>query len=97
MQSVNQRPSWFVASPYWCLHNLTLACHGPQVLLDNVFKPSGGGPMLQAYISTNNTIFLFVAASAIYGVGSCAVGQLPRLPLVAEAADSQVRDGPSGW
>lgn len=30
--------------------------------------------------------------------GSCAVGQTPRLPLVAEAADSQVRgDGPSGF
>lgn len=58
-----------------------------------MFKAPADGPALQAYISTNNTIFLFVALATAYGVGSCAVGQLPRLPLVAEAADSQVRDG----
>ena len=69
----------------------------PQVLLENVFRAPADGPGLQLYVSANNTIFLFVAACAAYGVGSCAVGQVPRLPLVAEAADSQMRDGPSGW
>jgi hypothetical protein len=29
--------------------------------------------------------------------GSTLVGQTARLPLVADAADSQVKDGPSGW
>lgn len=69
----------------------------PQVLLDDVFKQPTGGLALQAYISTENTLFLFVAVSVAYGMGSCLVGQMPRLPLVAEAADTQVRDGPSGF
>ena len=69
----------------------------PQVLLDDVIKPPMGGMGLQAYMSANNTIFLFVAVSVAYGAGSCLVGQAPRLPLVADAADSQVRDGPSGF
>eukprot|EP00877_Chromochloris_zofingiensis_P004796 jgi/Chrzof1/14317/UNPLg00589.t1 len=69
----------------------------PQVLLDDVVKQPAGGLALQAYISTNNTIFLFVAVCVAYGTGSCLVGQTPRLPLVADAADSQVRDGPSGF
>lgn len=29
--------------------------------------------------------------------GSCAVGQTPKLPLVANAANTQIRDGPSGF
>jgi hypothetical protein len=50
-----------------------------------------GGPGLQVYISGYNTIFLFLFACVAYGVGSCLVGQTPRLPLVADAADAQVR------
>jgi len=69
----------------------------PQLLLDTVFHAPEGGLGLQAYVSSTNTVFLFVAICVAYGMGSCAVGQTPRLPLVAEAADSQVRDGPSGF
>eukprot|EP00878_Enallax_costatus_P008192 GHUV01008565.1.p1 GENE.GHUV01008565.1~~GHUV01008565.1.p1 ORF type:complete len:126 (+),score=26.23 GHUV01008565.1:377-754(+) len=70
----------------------------PQVLLESVLHPPEGGPALYLYTSGLNTLFLFVAVSVAYGMGSCAVGQTPRLPLVAEAADTQVRgDGPQGW
>ena len=50
-----------------------------------------GGPGLQLYITTYNSIFLFLFACVAYGVGSCLVGQTARLPLVADAADAQVR------
>jgi hypothetical protein len=49
------------------------------------------GPGLQIYITLSNTIFLFLLASVSYGVGSCLVGQTARLPIVADAADAQVR------
>jgi hypothetical protein len=52
----------------------------------------------EAYITASSTIFLFVAVSTAYGMGSCAVGQTPRLPLgVAGAAEQQLRDGSSGF
>ena len=41
--------------------------------------------------SADNTIFLFLFACVAYGVGSCLAGQTARLPLVADAADAQVR------
>lgn len=69
----------------------------PQVILQTVFKQPDGGPGLQLYVSTVNTVFLFVAVCVAYGMGSCLVGQSPKLPLVAEAAATQVRDGPSGF
>ncbi|KIY99384.1 hypothetical protein MNEG_8578 [Monoraphidium neglectum] len=69
----------------------------PQVLLDAFGRPQGDGILMQLYISAANTLFLFVAISTAYGMGSCAVGQTPRLPLVADAADTQMRDGGSGW
>lgn len=72
----------------------------PQVLLDTFGNFRGGealGIGTQIYVEASNTIFLFVAICVAYGMGACAVGQTPRLPLVAEAADSQVKDGPSGW
>lgn len=69
----------------------------PQLLLDTVFHAPEEGLGLQAYITSSNTVFLFVAICVAYGMGSCAVGQTPRLPLVAEAADNQVQDGPSGF
>lgn len=51
----------------------------------------------QLYETTNNTVFFFVVACVAYGVGGAFVGVPARLPLVAEAADSQVRDdGPGG-
>eukprot|EP00879_Flechtneria_rotunda_P003855 GHRR01004095.1.p1 GENE.GHRR01004095.1~~GHRR01004095.1.p1 ORF type:complete len:226 (+),score=37.11 GHRR01004095.1:287-964(+) len=69
----------------------------PQVLMDDVVHPPPGGAGLQLYESGTNTIFLFVAVCVAYGMGSCAVGQTPRLPLVAEAANQQIKDGPSGF
>ncbi|KAI8469024.1 MAG: hypothetical protein J3K34DRAFT_425213 [Monoraphidium minutum] len=69
----------------------------PQVLLDSFGRPTGDGLGMQLYVGAANTLFLFVAISTAYGMGSCAVGQTPRLPLVAEAAKTQVRDGGSGW
>lgn len=68
----------------------------PQVLLSSLFRNPGESPLaLQAYITVNNTIFLFVAVSVAYGMGSSLVGQSARLPLVAEAAETQLR-GPGG-
>ncbi|GBF98029.1 hypothetical protein Rsub_11140 [Raphidocelis subcapitata] len=74
----------------------------PQVLLEAF----GRGPHSTAldlsigdelYISACSTVFMFVAVCTAYGMGSCAVGQTPRLPLVADAAEQQLRDGPSGF
>jgi hypothetical protein len=65
----------------------------PQVILNTLFKQPEDGIPLQMYMSTYNTVFLFVAVCSAYGIASCAVGQSPRLPLVADAADSQVRGG----
>jgi hypothetical protein len=50
-----------------------------------------GGPGLQLYISAYNTIFFFVVACVAFGVGSCLAGLTARLPLVADAADAQIR------
>jgi hypothetical protein len=60
---------------------------------------SGGGtlkdrldpPAVQVYVTLYNTIWLFVFFCVAYGVGSCLTGQTARLPIVAEAADAQVR------
>lgn len=120
------------------------------MLLDAFGRPgavAGGGVDgielgTQLYITSTNTVFLFVAVCTAYGMvrraqrgacygvllcvpclplcapracaapafrspdtsapppraqGACAVGQTPRLPLVADAADSQLRDGGSGF
>jgi hypothetical protein len=50
-----------------------------------------GGPGLQLYIVAYNTIFIFMFASVAYAVASCMAGRNARLPVVAEAADAQVR------
>jgi hypothetical protein len=59
----------------------------------------GGGFDLgrQLYETTNNTVFFFVVACVAYGMGGALVGVPARLPLVAEAADSQVREDPGGF
>ena len=49
-----------------------------------------GGPGLQLYITGYNTIFIFIFACVVYGVGSCMAGANARLPLVADAADAQI-------
>jgi len=51
-----------------------------------------------AGVSLNVAKLDFISPVALFLVqGSCAVGQTPRLPLVAEAADNQVRGGTGGW
>ncbi|GFP99889.1 protein tic 20-v chloroplastic [Phtheirospermum japonicum] len=58
-------------------------------LLERSFNPRDGVG-LDLMMSFDSTVFLFLLVSLIYGSSSCLLGQLPRLPLVAEAADRQV-------
>ncbi|KAK9823459.1 hypothetical protein WJX72_002907 [[Myrmecia] bisecta] len=60
-------------------------------LLESVLKPSLSGPGLPIYINAYNTIWLFVFTCVAYGIGSCLVGTTARLPLIADAADQQIR------
>jgi hypothetical protein len=66
----------------------------PMVLLGSAIKAPAGGVGLDIYMSVENTVFIWIAVSVAYGMGSCVVGQIPRLPLVAAAADNQVKEGP---
>jgi len=50
-----------------------------------------GGLGLQLYIQVYNAIFLFIFAAVVYGIVSSMIGQTARIPLVADAADAQVR------
>ncbi|KAI3717930.1 hypothetical protein L1987_69865 [Smallanthus sonchifolius] len=58
-------------------------------LLERGFNPRDGIG-LDLLMSLDSTVFLFLLVSLIYGSSSCFLGQLPRLPIVAEAADRQV-------
>lgn len=58
-------------------------------LLERSFNPRGGWG-LDLLMSLDSTVFLFILVSLIYGSSSCLLGQVPRLPIVAEAADRQV-------
>ena len=49
------------------------------------------GPGLALVVGAYNTIWLFLLVSVVLATGSCLVGQTARLPIVAEAADMQVR------
>ncbi|XP_008809673.2 protein TIC 20-v, chloroplastic-like [Phoenix dactylifera] len=40
--------------------------------------------------SVDSTVFLFLLVSLVYGSTSCLLGHVPRLPIVAEAAERQV-------
>lgn len=60
-------------------------------LVEQVFSTPTGGPILQAYIIVQNTIWIFVAAAVLYGIGAALTGQAARIPLVADAAEQQVR------
>ena len=61
-------------------------------VIESVFKAPGGGAGLQIYISMYNTVWLFCLATFVAGVfGALVLGKTVRLPLVAEAADQQVR------
>ncbi|KAI3504375.1 hypothetical protein L1887_25809 [Cichorium endivia] len=58
-------------------------------LLERTFNPKDGIG-LDLLMSVDSTVFLFLLVSLIYGSSSCFLGQVPRLPIVAEAADRQV-------
>ncbi|KAK4439700.1 protein -v, chloroplastic [Sesamum alatum] len=58
-------------------------------LLERTFNPRDGVG-LDLMMSLDSTVFLFLLVCLVYGSSSCLLGQLPRLPLVAEAADRQV-------
>ncbi|CAN8301802.1 unnamed protein product [Cochlearia groenlandica] len=58
-------------------------------LVERSFNPSQGFG-LDLVMSLDSTVFLFLLVSLIYGFSSCLFGQIPRLPLVADAADRQV-------
>lgn len=60
-------------------------------LVEQVFSTPTGGWALQAYITVQNTIWIFVAAAVLYGIGAALTGQAARIPLVADAAEQQVR------
>ncbi|CAM0944436.1 unnamed protein product [Alopecurus aequalis] len=59
-------------------------------LLAQSFAPSGAGIGLDIFQSAENTVFLFLLVSLVYGGGSCLLGMTPRLPIVADAAERQV-------
>ncbi|KAJ7963619.1 protein TIC 20-v, chloroplastic [Quillaja saponaria] len=58
-------------------------------LLERSFNPRDGVG-LDLMMSLDSTVFLFLLVCLIYGSSSCLLGQVPRLPIVAEAADRQV-------
>ncbi|KAL5987475.1 Protein TIC 20-v, chloroplastic [Asimina triloba] len=58
-------------------------------LLERSFAPKEGLG-LDILMSLDSTVFLFLLVSLIYGSTSCLLGQQPRLPIVAEAAERQV-------
>ncbi|KAL5101151.1 hypothetical protein RYX36_005478 [Vicia faba] len=58
-------------------------------LLERGFNPRGGIG-LDLIMSLDSTVFLFLLVCLIYGSSSCILGQLPRLPIVADAADMEV-------
>ncbi|RZR75159.1 hypothetical protein BHM03_00050771, partial [Ensete ventricosum] len=58
-------------------------------LLERSFNPTEGIG-LDLLQSLDSTVFLFLLLSLIYGSSACLLGQVPRLPIVAEAAERQV-------
>ncbi|KAJ0100936.1 protein TIC 20-v, chloroplastic-like [Pistacia vera] len=58
-------------------------------LLERTFNVKDGFG-LDLMMSLDSTVFLFLLVCLIYGSSSCLLGQVPRLPIVAEAADRQV-------
>ncbi|WCJ33091.1 hypothetical protein M5689_014474 [Euphorbia peplus] len=58
-------------------------------LFERTFNPHEGIG-LDLVMSLDSTVFLYLLVCLIYGSSSCLLGQLPRLPIVADAADRQV-------
>lgn len=50
-----------------------------------------GGPGLEAQVLLYNTVFLYVYLSSVVGAGSCALAKQVKLPIVGDAAESQIR------
>jgi len=73
------------------LYTTLLSCRLPGLIESVLHLRPMGGPGLQLYIVAYNTIFIFMFASVAYAVASCMAGRNARLPVVAEAADAQVR------
>ncbi|BFG29896.1 hypothetical protein CerSpe_161710 [Prunus speciosa] len=55
-------------------------------LVERSFNPKDGLG-LDVLMSLDSTVFLFLLVCLIYGSASCFLGQVPRLPIVAEAAE----------
>lgn len=60
-------------------------------LAEQVFSTPTGGWGLQAYITAQNSIWIFIVVCVVYGIASSLLGQAARIPLVADAAEQQVR------
>ncbi|XP_026660274.1 protein TIC 20-v, chloroplastic-like [Phoenix dactylifera] len=58
-------------------------------LLERTFNPRQGLP-LELLQSVDSTVFFFLLISLVYGSTSCILGLVPRLPIVADAAERQV-------
>ncbi|XP_050215512.1 protein TIC 20-v, chloroplastic [Mercurialis annua] len=58
-------------------------------LLERGFNPRDGLG-LDLLMSLDSTVFLFLLVCLMYGCSCCLFGQIPRLPIVADAADRQV-------
>jgi len=58
-------------------------------IVEQSFGP-GEGFGLNLLTSFDSSVFLFLLTCLVYGSTSCLMGQVPRLPLVADAADAQV-------
>lgn len=58
-------------------------------LIERTFNPKDGVG-LDLLMSLDSTVFLFLLVSLIYGTSNCVIGQVPRLPIVADAADRQI-------
>ncbi|XAR56790.1 hypothetical protein NMG60_11037385 [Bertholletia excelsa] len=58
-------------------------------LIERTFNPRDGLG-LDLMMSLDSTVFLYLLVCLLYGSSSCLLGQLPRLPIVAEAAERQV-------
>ncbi|KAM1758014.1 hypothetical protein ACFX11_007188 [Malus domestica] len=52
-------------------------------LLERSFNPKD-------WLGLDSTVFLFLLVCLVYGSASCVLGQVPRLPIVPEAAGRQV-------
>ncbi|KAM1116618.1 hypothetical protein TB2_006998 [Malus domestica] len=52
-------------------------------ILADIFNPKD-------WLGLDSTVFLFLLVCLVYGSASCVLGQVPRLPIVPEAAGRQV-------